>query len=209
MKTQTTKWTPKPRDTGTFAMWLCLPMGQYAISHRWPGTYDETDPRDIQVRSRKRKYLDRLRESFLPQLGPDEGRAGQGTDYSHRSFVSSTDLARGMARMALATDASGFKDHCWDNDLHNAYSQVWSALLPLDDASPYNWVRPRKELCAEFGSHWFPRPEGDSVCKDCGCVRTQVPPGVFRYRHPKGAVRLTDSYGKPLEGGGSHGKQVA
>ena len=93
MKTQTTKWTPKPRDTGTFSMWLCLPMGQYGISHRWPGSYDAgTDPRDIMIRTRKAKYLSRLRASYIPELGEDEGRTKDGTDYGHRAFCTAREV---------------------------------------------------------------------------------------------------------------------
>ena len=107
---KTTAWK---KNQGTFSMWLCLPSGMFAIAHRWPDSYDaEADPRDIMVRSRKRKYLDRLRSSFLPELGKDEGRTKNGTDYGHRAFCRSEDLARAMARMALAVDACGFKDHC-------------------------------------------------------------------------------------------------
>jgi hypothetical protein len=130
------KWTPKAKDEGTFSMWLCLPGGMYAVSHRWPGSIPAGDSRDIQVRSRKRKYLDRLRASYLPELGPDQGRAGQGTDYGHRAFCSADQLAKGMARMALATDASGFKDHCVDADLHGVYHSIWNAYVRLDDNSP-------------------------------------------------------------------------
>lgn len=201
------------KDPGTFSMWLCLPIGMYAISHRWYGSYDAAkDPRDIQVRARKRKYLDRLRASYIPELGPDEGRAKEGTDYGHRAFVSAEDLARGMARMALATDASGFKDHTVDNDLHGVYHQIWSAYVKLDDNSPYNyqgkgttgtyaWTKPAlnhvaKPLdCLRF-NHWWNAKDGTGYCVDCGAVRTEVLtehggyhyPAKYTYTYPPGAV---------------------
>lgn len=210
MTTKTTKWAPKPKDSGTFSIWLCLPCGMFAIAHRWPGSYDpETDPRDIMVRARKRKYLDRLRASFLPELGKDEGRAGQGTDYGHRAFVRSEDLARSMARMALAIDSPGFKDHAEDADLHNAYMAMWHAAVRLDDNSPYwkpkpatqagpTWFRHRPQDCLKFGSHFWDHPDGSATCRDCGAKRTRLRNGGYRFSHPRGAVRLTDQWGKPL-----------
>ena len=203
----TTKWTPK--KTGTFSMWLCLPCGMFAIARRWEGSFDPaTDPRDIQVRARKRVYLDRLRSAYLPELGKDEGKAGQGTDYGHRAFCTSEDLARAMARMALAVDASGFKDHCVDNDLHGVYHQIWNAYVRLDDNSPYNkpwkpaqpWTHtPRPEDCQRLGAHDWPSHAGTATCRDCGCKRTALKSGGYRYNHQaRNAVRLTDSYGKPL-----------
>lgn len=199
-KTKTpAKWTPKAKDEGTFSVWLCTPGGMFAISHRWAGSFDpETDPRDIQVRSRKRKYLDRLRASYIPELGKDEGRAGEGTDYGHRAFCTAEQLARGMARMALAVDASGFKDHCMDADLHGVYHQMWNAYVRLDDNSPYNqtWTpgkwqaKARPEDCIRYGEHFWSPVTGSGVCKDCGAGRTALKNGSYRYRHPKGAVRL-------------------
>jgi hypothetical protein len=199
-KTPAAKWTPK-KDSGSFSIWLCLPGGMYAISHRWPGSYDPaTDDRDIQVRSRKRKYLDRLRASFLPELGPDQGKAGKGTDYGHRAFCTSSELAKAMARMALKIDSPGFKDNCLDNDLHGVYHQVWSAYEKLDDNSPYNWKpkagqswarTARPEECERLGQHWWDR-DGSATCRDCGCKRTQLKSGGYRYNHQaKNAVRLS------------------
>jgi len=208
------KWTPKQRE-GTFSMWLCLPTGMYAIAHRWSASYDpQADDRDIMVRARKRKYLDRLRAQFVPELGEDVGRADRGTDYGHRAYVRSEDLARGLARMALQVDSPGFKDLCVDNDLHSVYHRIWSAAVTLDDNSPYNRAKapspyaktagqgalwgqhlPRPEDCAEFRQHLF---NGGDTCADCGCVRTKLRNGGYRYRHPKGAVRLFDQWGKPL-----------
>jgi hypothetical protein len=199
-KTQGTKTATAPKwkskDTGSFSMWLCLPGGMYAIARRWAGSYDpQTDPRDIQVRARKAKYLDRLRKEFLPELGQDEGKAGQGTDYGHRAFVSSEDLARALARMALAVDASGFKDHCKDNDLHTVYHQIWNAAVRLDDNSPYNWKpeqrKPRPEDCVRFGEHFWSPTTGTGKCTDCGARRVYLPKSdSYRHTYPEGAVKL-------------------
>lgn len=211
-------------DPGKFSVWLCLPMGMYAISHRWPKSYDPTtDPRDIQVRARKRKYLDRLRHSYLPELGKDEGRAGEGTDYGHRAFVSSTDLARAFARMALDIDATGFKSHTWDNDLHGVYSSIWSDYVRLDDNSPYNkpwgssyygkqhytWTKPpeghtaRPQDCLRYGYHWWDAKDGNATCVDCGAVRTWVRKTTkgtdsYRYEYPPGAVVLCTKDGRTI-----------
>lgn len=227
-------YKPRSKDSGSFSIWLCLPSGPLAIAHRWRGSYEPaTDPRDIMVRARRRAYLDRLREQFLPELGPDEGRAGRGTDYGHRAFCRSEELARAMARMALGIDSPGFKDHAEGHELHTAYMSMWSAMVKLDDNSPYNRQpasakslgqgkalggtrgarhmdtdcrlapspldsythTPRPQDCAEFGQHLW---SGGDRCEDCGCVRTKLKNGGYRYAHPKGAVRLTDTWGKPL-----------
>ncbi len=82
-----TKWTPKPKDTGTFSVWLMLPCGAYAVARRWPGSYDpEADPRDIMVRARKRKFLDGCASCGCPSWGPTRaGRARAPTTATGRS----------------------------------------------------------------------------------------------------------------------------
>ena len=213
-KAKTAKWKPK----GTFSIWLCLPTGMYAIAHRWEGSYDpQADDRDIMVRARKGKYLTRLRAQFVPELGPDVGRSDRGTDYGHRAFCRSEDLARGLARMALQVDSPGFKDLCVDNDLHSVYHRIWSAAVTLDDNSPYNRPKtvttaggygqgklfgpaqahqPRPEDCAEFRQHYW---GGTDTCADCGTRRTKLKNGGYRYNHAaRNAVRLTDTWGRPL-----------
>lgn len=205
-----TTYKPRSKDSGTFSIWLCLPSGPLAIAHRWRGSYDPAaDDRDIMVRARRRAYLDRLREQWLPELGPDEGRAGRGTDYGHRAFCRSEELARAMARMALGIDSPGFKDHAEGHELHTAYMSMWSAMVKLDDNSPYNRQptaggllgqhQARPQDCQSFGAHFWSQPEGTATCRDCGAKRTWLASGRYRYNHAaRTAVRLTDTWGKPL-----------
>lgn len=217
------KWAKAyKKDTGTLSIWLCLPIGMYAISHRWPDSIPAGDTRDIQVRTRRAKYLDRLRTQYMPELGKDEGKAGQGTDYGHRAFISADDLAKGMARIALKIDASGFKDHCVDNDLHDVYSRIWSAYVGLDDNSPYNkpysysgatytWTKPNEHHiakpldCYRF-NHWYNVKDGTGYCVDCGAVRTEVMtkkhkhfnPRKYTITQPPGSIVTTTETGTTL-----------
>jgi hypothetical protein len=198
---KTAKWTPKAKDPGTFSVWLMLPAGPFAISHRWPGSYDaQADPRDTQVRTTRRKYLDRLRRDWLPELSEDVGLDGN-TDYGHRAYVSSEDLARGMARMALGVDACGFKDHALDADLHDVYSSCWSAVVRLEDQGPYKpWTpkagktyarTPRPQDCERLGEHYWNHHAGTATCLDCGARRYWLPKTAsYRHSYPKGSVRL-------------------
>jgi hypothetical protein len=232
----TTKNTYKKRNTGrgiegwgktagvSFSVWLHLPMGSYAIAHRWnddPKWDKANDPRDIMVRARKGVYLTRLRKQFLPELGPDVKRDGKGTDYGHRSYCTADQLAKAMARMALVIDSPSFKDHAMDDDLHHAYSRIWSALLPLDDESPYNhatkawgnsgwWQQPstahnpKPSDCMRLGYHWFNLKTGTAYCVDCGAQRVWVKGegsekfGHFTYLYPAGAVVLHTKDGRQL-----------
>lgn len=224
------KFTGKGREgwgkTGgvSFSVWLHLPIGSYAVAHRWnddPKWDKATDPRDIMVRARKGVYLDRLRKAFLPELGPDVKRDGKGTDYGHRAYCTADQLAKAMARMALEIDSPSFKDHAVDDDLHNAYSRIWSALLPLDDESPYNhttskvwgdsgWWQspslnhnPKPSDCIRLGYHWFDKKTGNATCVDCGAQRVWVAGdnekfGHHTYVYPAGAVVLHTKDGKPV-----------
>lgn len=232
---KTKKTTSKAKFTGkgregwgktagvSFSVWLHLPIGSYAIAHRWnddPNWDKANDPRDIMVRARKGVYLNRLRTAFLPELGPDVKRDGKGTDYGHRAYCTADQLAKAMARMALEIDSPSFKDHAVDDDLHNAYSRIWSALLPLDDESPYNhknttwgnsgwWQqpsaghRPKPSDCMRLGYHWFDNKTGNATCVDCGAQRVWVAGdsekfGHHTYTYPPGAVVLHTRDGKPV-----------
>lgn len=206
----------------SFSIWLCLPIGMYAVAHRWTDDKDwnqATDERDIMVRARKRKYLDRLRRQFIPELGPDVGRDGKGTDYGHRAYVKADDLARGLARMAMRVDSPSFKEHALDDDLHSVYMSIWSAAVKLDDNSPYAWKgngthaaggwyqtpmtnhKPKPEDCLRMGYHWFQTKDGNAACVDCGAERTVITATAkmtYRYTYPAGSVILHTQDGKKL-----------
>ena len=107
---KTTKTTTKARTTkapkpGTMALWVCTPFGFIAPALR--PHIPAGDDRDIQVRSRRPETLDALRERWLPELGENVTLAG--TDYEVRAYCTREDLARALARMALAIDDRSFK----------------------------------------------------------------------------------------------------
>ena len=209
------------KENASFSVWLNLPIGAYAIAHRWPGTIEEGDDRDIMVRCRKKVYLDRLRQQFLPELGKDVGKDGKGTDYGHRAYCTADQLAKAMARMALSIDSTSFKEHALDDDLHNVYMSMWSSLVKLDDNSPYNgkgwsaggtgwWQQPNAHHtpkpadCLRMKYHWFDKKEGNATCVDCGAQRTRTHMGTtaakdkYTYTYPPGAVVLHGKNGGPL-----------
>jgi ADP-ribose pyrophosphatase YjhB (NUDIX family) len=64
--------------------------------------------RELTVRARARADLDRLRERYVPELGPTI--AGGGTDYPYRALASSEALAHGFGKLVRAIDYSNFKD---------------------------------------------------------------------------------------------------
>lgn len=103
-------------------MWLFTTFGFFSVVQK-PG---ETN---LTIRSRVRSDLDRLRQKYLPSLGPVVEHGG--TDYQYRAKASHTDLAEAMAKMVKDIDYGNFKNAVTQRQgrkRHDAYAGVWDVL---------------------------------------------------------------------------------
>ena len=111
-------------------MWLFTNFGFFSVVQK-PGDSDLT------VRSRVRSDLERLRERYLPSLGPVIEHGG--SDYQFRAKTSHADLAQAMSRIVLDIDYSNFKNAVAEQQGHaraTAYANVWEALWQLKETTP-------------------------------------------------------------------------
>lgn len=107
-------------------MWIAHPDGFFSVVRK-PGESRLT------VRARVRADLERLRENWLPELGPI--RSGEGTDYPYRAAVDAADFGRALASLGERIDYSNFKSEVsrrQGSARAHAYSKVWSALYGLE-----------------------------------------------------------------------------
>ena len=102
-------------------MWLFTKVGFFSI-------VASDVAGDVMVRTRFRKDLDRLRETYLPELGPTIAR---GSDYPYRAFVSKERFGEALDAMAQDIDYTNFKDQVtaeFGKARHDLYMQVWAIL---------------------------------------------------------------------------------
>lgn len=111
-------------------MWILTNFGAFMPALRPPATVEPGDDRVIQVRARRKIDLRRLRQHYMPDLGPTY--TVPGSDYECRANCTRAALAAALTRISLDIDYVSFKDttvNVWkDDQLHLAYLRVWSAL---------------------------------------------------------------------------------
>jgi hypothetical protein len=103
-------------------MWLLTNFGFFSAVQK-PGEQELT------VRARSAGDLDRLREQYLPGLGPTVD--GAGTDYRYRALVGREDLANAMGEIVRDLDYSNFKSEVGTRmgyGRSRVYGRVWEAL---------------------------------------------------------------------------------
>lgn len=66
-------------------------------------------------------------------------------DYLYRAVIAKDDVVRAMQDEVLRISYGNFKDSVADDDLHDAYMKVWSAMAALQSPGPYSdrWVPSR------------------------------------------------------------------
>jgi hypothetical protein len=112
-------------------MWLLIPEGFYSIVQK-PGDVE------LCVRARDRVDLDRLRETYMPGLGPTKETPGH--DYRYRAWVSREALAEGLAAVARDLAYSNFKSEVGRREPERAqvYHKVWSDLGEIQPGGAYS-----------------------------------------------------------------------
>ena len=109
-------------------MWLITPIGFFSVVQK---------PADkktgvLTIRARVRGDLDKLREKYLPSLGPIEDSVG--TDYRYRANAPQAETSTAVARMIADIDYSNFKNEVAKSQGHNrsdVYHDVWTVLNRL------------------------------------------------------------------------------
>lgn len=107
-------------------MWVFTTIGFFSVVQK-PGESVLT------VRSRARADLDRLRDEYLPTLGPTTDK--EGTDYPYRARVPRADFAIAMLELSKDIDYSNFKSAVasrMGSARSHVYHDVWKALLSLE-----------------------------------------------------------------------------
>jgi hypothetical protein len=112
-------------------MWLLIPEGFYSIVQK-PGEAD------LCVRARNPGDLERLREMYMPGVGPMKETPGH--DYRYRAWVSRGALAEGLAAIARDLAYSNFKSEVGRRDPERAhvYSDVWTVLGSIQPGGNYS-----------------------------------------------------------------------
>lgn len=111
--------------------WICLPMGMYMPALRPAHTVPEGDDRLLQIRSRRKIDLERLRNELLPELGPTVRIPH--TDYEYRAYCTHQQWAEAMYLAAMRIDYIKFKEQSekvyGDVQLHNCYTRMWGTVF--------------------------------------------------------------------------------
>ncbi len=165
-------------------MWLITNFGFFSIVAK-PG---QAERGKLTVRARAYGDLTRLRDRFLPTLGPIA--TGAGTDYRYRAVAPATDVGRAAERAVAAVDYGNFKGAVAARQGHAraaVYAKVWTALNAITDDGPP----------AEATLPLPPKPPGKAasfggvVFDDAGRVLLRKTVGDF------GGVRWTFPKGRP------------
>lgn len=110
-------------------MWIMTSFGILMPSLRPADTVSDGDEKTMQIRTRRRKELEILREEFMPELG--EIIFMPHTDYEYRTYCTPQEWSDALTRITLAIDYTKFKpttERYKDNELHKAYNEIWSVL---------------------------------------------------------------------------------
>lgn len=106
-------------------MWLCLNDAFLSVVDK------STKQGCLLVRARRAGDIERV----FPGAAV---RESVNTDYRYRADVLRTAVADMLAERIKAIDYDNFKDSVADDELHNAYSSVWSVMGRLQPGGPYN-----------------------------------------------------------------------
>lgn len=101
-------------------MWIMSPKGFVSIVRK------DCPPGHLLVRSRRRECL----EALFPDADVVENA---GTDYQFRAVIPQLDVINVVSRELLDIDYANHKGATKDDELHSAYSAVWSAMARLQD----------------------------------------------------------------------------
>lgn len=112
-------------------MMIGTSFGIFYPTLRKPETIPAGDYRNVQIRARRLRDLMMLRELHMPQL--TDPIMMNDADYQFRAYCSSTELATGLASLALEMDYTAFKHtpeiKYGDKALLHVYEGIWGVHL--------------------------------------------------------------------------------
>lgn len=128
-------------------MWLFTPFGFYSVVFN-----RDCSPGMLCVRARYKEDLDRLREKFLPELGPTEKKDLR--DYKFRAYAPQHAVADAMKRFVESIDYHNFKDEVMKTiglPRELQCSRVWGVMAT--PASEYEWQAKKYRQKVEYGGY--------------------------------------------------------
>lgn len=110
-------------------MWLFTKAGFFSVVQ----SSESEDESVLSVRARIGGDLDRLREMYMPKLGPTVQLPGR--DYPYRAYIQKEALAEGMVRLALDIDYGNFKSMvmtAFGLAREQLYAKVWGVMYDAE-----------------------------------------------------------------------------
>lgn len=106
-------------------MWICLNDAFLSIVSK------DCGPDELLVRAR--------RDGDIERVFPDaKVEVTLGNDYRCRARVPRKDVAAALTQRVMAVDYDNFKGSVEEDELHDAYMGVWSAIGRLQPGGPYS-----------------------------------------------------------------------
>lgn len=113
-------------------MWVMTSFGVLMPGLRPEGKIPEGDNRTLQVRARRKKDLEILKEKYMgDELGDPISLVG--TDYEWRAYCTPEAWGRALAKIGREIDYVKFKETAeskyHDKELHDLYLSLWSTIF--------------------------------------------------------------------------------
>lgn len=112
-------------------MWVFAPFGILMPALRPPHTVAPNDDRVLQVRARRRKDLQILKDKYMPELG--EIFQLPNTDYEWRAYCTLEQWGAALAKIGMDIDYVKFKEQSekkyGDRQLYSLYNRLWSVIF--------------------------------------------------------------------------------
>jgi hypothetical protein len=108
-------------------MWLQTSIGFFSVVQKAGEAH-------LTVRARARGDLERLRDGYLPELGPI--REGEGTDYRYRASAPREAISRAVGAMVVDITYPNFKSEVkrrMGPARAATYGSVWDVLFRIQD----------------------------------------------------------------------------
>lgn len=106
-------------------MWLCLSDAFLSIVQK------DCKPSELLVRARRKGDIERVFGKRVRVTEYDK------SDYRFRAVLPKGDVVAAMTREIARVNYPNFKNTVKDDDLHDAYMRVWSAMADVQDPPPY------------------------------------------------------------------------
>lgn len=120
-------------------MWIFTGYGAYFPSQRPADTMAEGETHTIQIRTRRKIELERLK-AFYPEIPTGDIVFFPHTDYEYRMYCTPTALGMLLALMAADIDYTKFKpttEIYGESKLHAAYNRIWAVLYDTFSTNRY------------------------------------------------------------------------